>query len=150
MGEAVAAFKQSVDEVQTIIETSKEALRRKEEERHARSELAEKLKLLDQSIRHIVENEQVKTGVIKEIADRRVWKCLCEFEELSSNIAALGMHSEDLELKEFEARVNDFELEVSEKVNDFNDSVETSRQERKEKFRKTFAMFEKDTVAEKP
>merc|ERR1712176_1178521 len=83
--------------------------------RPSRSELAEKLRLLDQSIRHAIES--VKTGVIKEIADRRVWKCLRELEELSSKVAALGMHSEDLELKEFEAKVNDFEREVSEKVN---------------------------------
>merc|ERR1712039_188111 len=104
MGEAVAAFKQSVDEVQTIIETSKEALRKKEEERRVRSELAEKLRLLDQSIWHTVENENVKTGVIKEIADRRVLEGLRELKKLSSKVAALGMHSENLELKEFEAK----------------------------------------------
>merc|ERR1719277_2384471 len=141
------AFKEAVSDVQTIVNDSKEALKKKEAERQARSDLQETLNHFERSIQNSM--KEVQDTLIKHLGDARGPQFLSELEGLSDLVAAAGKTGEALELKELRQKVEELRLTVSGKVNEVTDLMKTAQQERKNAFAKRMGMFNKGAPEEK-
>jgi len=128
------------------VDDSKEALRKKEAERHARSELQETLNHFERSIQDA--KKDVQQTLVTQLGDARGPQFITDLESLSDQVAAAGKTGEDLELKDLRQLVEDLRRTVSAKVNEVTDLIKNAQQERKNAFAARFGMFNKGAAKE--
>jgi len=139
--QAVLDFGKGVAELTHLVESSKEALRKKEAERSARVELSETISTMKTGIDNV--KKEVQSVLIGQFGDARGNEAMVALDQLLEEAEVVNNASAEEELQDWRKAVEKLSQKISNKVQELRALLKNVQQERKDAFSKRMGMFNK-------